>query len=130
MEAKYRLQLALVLTVFEKFETDTRAKAKLAEETAKAWKATDQDALDEYSCYELAQFHAVTGKDSQTVAKQVQIAMDQRPKARARNLLRKWIRSEPFFQRFLEEPNWKPFITDEPVPQPNDFPKKKSKDEG
>jgi len=62
----------------------------------------------------LAQYYAVTGKGADAVAKQLTASMEQRRTARGRNALRKWIRKEPFFQRFVAEAGWKTLTTDEP----------------
>lgn len=103
--AKYRLQLVITLLAQGK-----------KEEGEAAWTETEQDALDANAFYQLAILQAVRGDDAAVVADTLRKCLEPevRPKARARNQLRKFVRTEPDFKPFLEEEGWKELVTDEP----------------
>ena len=100
--AKYSLQLVLVLKVMKRGD-DAKA----------AWEKIDKEALDDNSSYEIAQHAALEGKDAAEVGKKLNAAMDLRPTPQTRNLLRKWVRDDPFFKPYLKDAGWKTLVTDE-----------------
>jgi tetratricopeptide (TPR) repeat protein len=103
--AKYRLQLAIVLLAQGK-----------TDESAEVWKNTEQDKLDANAFYQLAIYEALQGKDAAAVGATLRkcLTPDVRPKARARNQLRKFIKTEPDLSKFLTDKGWKDLVTDEP----------------
>ncbi len=103
--ARYRLQLAIVL-----YAQDKR------DEATQVWEETDQSALTLQANYQLAIFQAIQGEGAEVVAKTLrETLMDEKARStpRARNQLRKFIRTEPDFKAFLAEPSWKDLVTDE-----------------
>ncbi len=103
--AKYRLQLVITLLAQGK-----------KEEGEAAWKETQQDALDVNAFYQLAILQTLRGEGAEVVGDTLRKCLEPevRPKARARNQLRKFVRTEPDFKPFLEEEGWKDLVTDEP----------------
>lgn len=107
--AKLRLQLVIVLTAQgNKTEAD------------EVWKATERNHFSANTLYQEAILLAVQKAGAEKIGAKLRKSLDPkvRPKARARNQLRKMIRSEPDFRDHLKLSGWKDLVTDEKVKQP------------
>lgn len=102
-EAKAKLQLVLVLTA--------TGKGKDADE---AWASLEQARLGDAGLYQLAVLDAMKGQ-ADAATEKLKRFMDTRPTAKARNQLRKFIRTEPDFTDLRARDDWKVLVEDEPV---------------
>ena len=102
--AKFRLQLVIVLLAQGK-----------AEEAERIWSETEQSKLDENAYYQLAVLKALRAEGPDAVAAELRKCLDPeaRPEARARNQLRKFVRTEPDFRPFVGRDEWKDLVEDE-----------------
>lgn len=103
--AKYRLQLVICLYAEGK-----------KDEAEAAWSETHQDKLTPDAAYQLAVLKSLRGDGPEAVAAELRRCLDPdvRPKARARNQLRKFVRTEPDFSDFTDREDWKDLTEDEP----------------
>jgi tetratricopeptide (TPR) repeat protein len=99
--AKFRLQLVIVLEALGR-----------KDEAAAQWARIAPEHLDDNCHYQLAVLHALRGDPDQARAS-LERAMALRPTVDTRDQLRKYIRTEPDLQGFLDREDWRPLVTDE-----------------
>jgi tetratricopeptide (TPR) repeat protein len=112
--AKLRLQLVIVLTAMGK-TTEADAEWKLIKETD-----FGNDAL-----YQRAILKALRGGTAAEVKDVLEKSLTIRRRARTRNQIRWFIRTEPDLSKFLKDPTWKALVTDEAEPKKKKKKKKK-----
>lgn len=102
--SKLRLQLTIVL-----------AAQGLKAQADREWKQIEPHHLNNNTLYQLAILHSVQNKSAADVARSLRRALSKklRPKAKARNQLRRMIKSEPDLAKFLSRPDWKDIATAE-----------------
>jgi tetratricopeptide (TPR) repeat protein len=104
--AKYKLQLCIVQTAMGQ-----------AEAAQRTWASIEQDKLTDAALYQRAVLHALKSEDDQAMDV-LRRFMATRPAGaeglKARNQLRKFIRTEPDFERLRSRPDWAELSTDEP----------------
>jgi tetratricopeptide (TPR) repeat protein len=85
------------------------------DDAKKALEAVDPQDYDDSCLYNQALLDAVRG-DGKKAGNELRDSMkNTRPTAKSRNQLRKMIRTEPDFSKFVADPSWKDVVTDEPV---------------
>jgi tetratricopeptide (TPR) repeat protein len=102
--ARFKLQLVITL----------KANGK-EEEAAKAKEAVRFDQLGEQSLYQQGVLMALEGGDPAKIAEVLERSLAPRPTPKTRNDMRHFIRTEPDFKPFLNRPEWKALIKNEPL---------------
>jgi len=102
--AKFRLQKVIALTALGR-----------REEAVQAWKECPPEALNDYALYQRGVLMAMQSADGARVAEKLRDALKKLfPTPKARNQLRKFIRTEPDFKPYFEREDWKDLVEDEP----------------
>jgi tetratricopeptide (TPR) repeat protein len=79
----------------------------------KALEAVDAEDMDDATLYNQAMLDALHGDEKAVREKLTAFMKATRPEARSRNQLRKFIRTEPDFQKWVNEESWKELVTPE-----------------
>jgi tetratricopeptide (TPR) repeat protein len=97
--ARFRLQLVIALTA-----------AGETKEAKEVWEATKTEKLTRNSFYQRAQYMTLMKEDPAKIADVLHQTLDPRPTVKTRNDLRKFIRSEPDFQAFIQRKDWETLV--------------------